>query len=240
LELAETFYNKQSELWEKGIGSERQYLETKNNYETIRNKLATLQEQYNLSIITSPINGYVEQIILKKGELAVPGIQLMRIIDIENLQVIAKLSEAYLPVLNEKDRVTITFPTYPDIVLDEKVSRVGNVINQQNRTFTVEVEIKNIDQRLKPNLLSTIRINDYNAEDALVVPSLVIREDVKGSYLYVAENIDGQWTSKKKYINAGRSYKSETEVLSGITENDLIITDGYSNVSDGTTISISE
>lgn len=240
LELAETFYIKQSELWEKGIGSERQYLETKNNYETLKNKLATVQAQYKLSIITSPINGYVEHIMLKKGELAVPGMQLMRIIDLENLQITAKISENYLPVVKVGEKVTVTFPTYPDIELDEKISRVGNVINQQNRTFTVEVSISNNNERLKPNLLATIKINDYNAENALIVPSLVIREDVKGSYLYVAEQMSSSWTARKKYIETGRSYQHETEVLSGISPGDLIITDGYSNVSDGTVVSISE
>jgi len=240
LDLAETFYNKQSELWEKGIGSERQYLETKNNYESLKNKLATTQEQYNLSIVRSPISGYVEDIMLKKGELAVPGMQLMRIIDLDKLQVTAMLSESYLPVIKKGDVVTITFPTFSEIVLKEKVSRVGNVVNQQNRTFTVEVEINNTDGRLKPNLLATIRINDYAAENALVVPSLVIREDVKGSYLYVAEQRDEYWAAEKKYIETGRSYQNETEILSGLTEDELVITDGYSNVSDGTVISISE
>ncbi|MCB2208242.1 MAG: efflux RND transporter periplasmic adaptor subunit [Bacteroidetes bacterium] len=240
LNLAETFFNKQSDLWAKGIGSERQYLETKNNYESLKNKLATAQEQYKLSIVTSPISGYVEKIMLKKGELAVPGMQLMRIIDIDKLQVSAMLSESYLPVVNKGDTVTITFPTFPDIVLKEKVSRVSNVVNQQNRTFTIEVEISNTDGRLKPNLLATIKINDYNAENALVVPSLVIREDVKGSYLYVAEQQDDLWMAKKKYVVTGRSYMNETEILSGVTDGELVITDGYSNVSDGTMISITE
>jgi len=240
LELAKIIYEKQSDLWNKGVGSERQYLENKNNYEGLQNKLATLQEQYNMSIIRSPINGNVEDIILKKGELASPGMQLMQIIDLDKLHVSAKLSEAYLPVISEGDIVDITFPTYPDIVLKEKVTRVGNVINKQNRTFKVEVEINNKDGRLKPNLLANIKINDYNTDEALVVPSLVIREDVVGSYLYVAESNSDTWTAVKKYIQTGRSYLDNTEVLSGLNEDDLVITDGYSNVSDGAAIEITK
>jgi RND family efflux transporter MFP subunit len=240
LNLAEIFYNKQSELWQKGIGSERQYLETKNNYETLKNKLATAQEQFKMSIIIAPISGYVESIMLKQGELAVPGMQVMRLVDIDKLKITAMLSEAYLPVIKKGDAVTITFPTFPDIVLQEKVSRVGNVVKEQNRTFEVEIEISNTDGRLKPNLLATIKINDYNAENALVVPSLVIREDVKGPYLYIAQQVGDHWVSKKKYVTTGNSYMNETEILSGISEDELVITDGYSNVSDGTVISITE
>ena len=240
LDLAETFYNKQTELWNKGVGSERQYLETKNNYESLKNKLATIQEQYNMSIIRSPISGYVENIMLKQGELASPGMQLMLIVDLDKLYVSAKLSETYLPVIKKGDIVGITFPTYPEIIIQEKISRVGNVLNKQNRTFMVEVEINNPDGRLKPNLLATIKINDYNAEDAIIVPSLVIKEDVIGSYLYVAEENEHNWISKKKYVETGRSYMNESEVLSGVSDDDLIITDGYGNVSDGTYIEITE
>lgn len=238
LELAKIIFEKQTELWNKGIGSERQYLETKTNYESLQGKLATLKEQYNMSIIRSPINGYVEDIVLKKGELASPGMQLMQIVDLDRLHVSIMLSEAYLPVIKTGDLVTITFPTFPDIILKEKVSRIGNVINKQNRTFTIEVEISNKDGRLKPNLLANIKINNYNSDDALIAPSLVIREDVVGSYLYIAQSNSDEWKAVKKYIQTGNSYLDNTEVLSGLLENDLIITDGYSNVSDGAAIEI--
>lgn len=238
LELAKIIYEKQSELWGKGVGSERQYLEAKNNYESLQSRLATLMEQYKQSVVRSPINGYIEDIIQKKGELASPGMQLMQIVDLDLLQVTGMLSEVYLPVIKSGDFVEITFATFPDIVLRERVSRIGNVINKQNRTFKVEIEIENKDGRLKPNLLATIKINDYNADEAFVVPSLVIKEDVIGSYLYVAQSHSENWTALKKYVQIGQSYLDNTEIVSGLSENDLIITDGYSNVSDGMAIDI--
>lgn len=240
LQLAETFYNKQSELWNKGIGSERQYLETKTNYEALQNKLETLQVQFNLSMIKSPMDGYVEKIFLKQGELAVPGAQLMQIVDLDKLRVTSKISEAYLPILSKGEKVEITFPTFPDLVLNKTVTRVGNVINQQNRTFLVEIDIDNKDGRLKPNLLANIKINDYNTDAALVVPSMIIREDMKGSYLYVTVNNGGNMISRKKYIQPGRVYQDKTEVVSGLSVGDSIIIDGYSTVSDGTYIEIAD
>ena len=238
LNLAEIFYKKQTELWEQGIGSERQYLETKNNYENLKNRLASLQEQYNMSVLHSPINGYVEDIMLKQGELASPGMQLMQIVDLDYLYVAAKLSEAYLPVMREGEIVTITFPSFPDMEIEGPITRIGNVINKQNRTFRVEIKIDNKNGLLKPNLLANILINDYISEASLVVPSMIVREDLIGSYLYVAEKNGSTLIAKKKYIEVGRAYNGNTEVVSGITENDQIITDGYSTVSDGTIIDI--
>ena len=67
---------------------------------------------------------------------------------------------------------------------------------------------------------------------------MIIREDLVGSYLYVAEKNGRNIVAKKKYIVTGKSYNGKTEVISGLSENEEIITDGYSNVSDGTFIEI--
>lgn len=238
LQLAETLFNKQQELWDQNIGSERQYLEAKTNYESLKNKLGSLQEQYNMSILRSPINGIVEEIMYKRGELASPGMQLMQIVGLEKLKVLAKLSENYLPVIKEGDMVTITFPSFPGLKLEKPISRIGNVINKQNRTFLLEVEIENEEGKLKPNLLANVKINDYNSKSSIVVPSMVIREDLVGSYLYVVEEKGGNLISAKKYIETGKTYEGKTEIVSGLSENDEIITDGYSNVSDGSVIQI--
>lgn len=238
LQLAETLFNKQQELWDQNIGSERQYLESKNNYQSLQNKLATLQEQYNMSIIRSPIDGIVEDIMLKTGELASPGMQLMQIVDLDHLNVTAKLSENYLSIIKKGDMVTISFPSFPELVMEKPVTRIGNVINKQNRTFIIEVEINNQKDELKPNLLANIKVNDYNNKASIVVPSMVIREDLVGSYLYVAEDNGSGLISVKKYIQVGKAYEDQTEVISGLSVDDVIITDGYSNVSDGAFIQI--
>lgn len=238
LNLAEIIYNKQSELWEKKIGSERQFLEAKNNYESLQSSLNSLQAQYNMSVLRSPINGYVEYIAQKEGELAAPGMQLMQIVNLDNLYVTTKLSEAYLSSIQVGDIVDIRFPSFPGLVLRKPVYRIGNVVNKQNRTFDVQFKIENTDGLLKPNLLANILINDYDSEASIVVPSIVIKEDMKGNYLFVVEQNSEDWKVTKKYIETGITYASNTEVLSGLNEGEQIITAGYSNVSDGMLVNI--
>lgn len=238
LDLAEIIYNKQSELWEKKIGSERQFLEAKNNYESLQSSLKSLQAQYNMSILRSPIDGYVEQIAQKKGEMAAPGMQLMQIINLDNLYVTTKLSEAYLSSIQVGDVVGIRFPSFPGLVLHKPVYRIGNVINKQSRTFDVQVKIENNDGLLKPNLLANILINDYDSEASIVVPTIIIKEDMKGNYLFVVEQNSEEWKVTKKYVETGITYASKTEVLSGLNEGEQIITAGYSNVSDGMLVNI--
>ena len=200
LALAETMYKKQTELWNKQIGSERQYLESKAQFESLQNQLKTLNAQYEKTFLRSPINGYIETINQKEGEFAMPGMEFMQIVNLDELYITAKISEAYLPVIKKGEEVEITFSSYPEILIKEPVYRVGNVINSNNRTFLVQVKVNNISGLLKPNLLANIRINDYNSDNNIVIPTILIKEDMSGSFVYVAEQNDGQWIARKKYI----------------------------------------
>lgn len=238
LELAETMFNKQTELWNKQIGSERQYLESKANYESLQSQLKTLKAQYDYTILKSPINGYVEIISQKEGEFAMPGMQFMQIVNLEELYINAKISETYLPVIKKGEEVEITFSSYPEMLIIEPVYRVGNVINSNNRTFLVQVKVNNKDGLLKPNLLANIRINDYNSDNNIVIPTILIKEDMSGSFVFIAEENNGQWVAKKKYISLGHSYRDKTEILTGLQANEVLITDGYNKVSNGSVLEI--
>ena len=238
MELAATLHNKQKQLWDKNIGSEVQYLQAKNNKEALESKLQTLQAQLDMAYIKAPIGGIVDMIFSKEGELALPGMQLMQLVNLEKLYVYADVSEKYLPVIEKGDIVSVKFPTFPSIAIQVRVNRCGNVINKSNRTFPVELKIDNIDGKLKPNILALITFLDFSEENALVVPSIIIKEDIKGEYIYVAHNTNGKMVARKIYITTGISNHDETIVISGLSPGDLIIAEGYSLVTDGTEVNI--
>jgi hypothetical protein len=102
----------------------------------------------------------------------------------------------------------------------------------------VEVELNNSDNRLKPNMLANLTINDYSSENSIVVPSVLIKHDLSGKYLFVMEKKGNDMIATKKYISPGKSYKNKTEILSGLKDGEIIITDGYNNVSDGSVVNI--
>ncbi len=238
LELAKTLYEKQKQLWDKNIGSEVQFLEAKNRKESLETRLKTLEAQLEMAYITSPIVGIVDEIFLKEGELAVPGVQIMQVVNLDELYINADIAERYLSDVKEGEEVFVTFPSYPNITLQEKVHRVGNVINPMNRTFNMQLKIKNQEEKLKPNILSIITINDYSTDNALVIPSIIVKEDMKGKYIYKVADSPNSYVAKKVYIETGISYKDLTEVKEGLSSGDMVITEGYNLISDGSEIKV--
>lgn len=238
LELATTVYEKQKQLWKKKIGSELQFLEAKNNKESLENKLSTLNAQLEMALVKSPIDGIADEIFQKEGELGMPGIQLMQIVNLDKLYINIDVSEAYLSNINKGDMVTLEFPAYPEIKMEVPIHRIGNVVKLENRTFTVQLKINNRGEKLKPNILSIIKINDFSTDSALVVPSIIIKQDFNGSYVYVAEKQSENMISKKVYVKTGISDGSNTMITEGLNPGQMVITKGYNLVKNGTEIKI--
>lgn len=239
LKLAETVYKKQNKLWKKEIGSEIQLLEAKHSKESLENKLNTLKAQQEMAIIRSPINGIVDEIFVKAGELGIPGMQIMHVVNLNELYINADVAESHIANIKKGDTVELSFTAYPEIKMKVPVFRTGNVINSTSRAFTVQLKIKNIDEKIKPNLISIIRFNDFTEKSALVVESKIIKQDLNGSYLYIIKKTDNKNIVHKKHIKTGISSKNETMIIEGVNAGDLVITKGYTQVSDGVIVSIS-
>ena len=91
---------------------------------------------------------------------------------------------------------------------------------------------------LKPNVLALIKFMDYSKDDAIIVPSIIIKEDIQGKYLYIIDENGGKPLAKKVYVNTGMSYKDTTMITSGLQPGDKVIIEGYSLVTDGTEVKI--
>ncbi len=236
LEFANSSYEKQAGLWKENIGTEMQYLQAKNNKEVLEGKLKTLQAQLEMARIKAPFDGVVDQIFAKEGELATPGVQILHIVNLKELKIYGSVSEKLLPGIQKGANVLLSFPVYPDYTKTAKIYRKSEVINEKSRTFRIEIKLDNKENKLKPNMISKIRLNDFVAENAIIVPSQIIKQDYEGSFLYIVERNENKLIARKKYVKTGITYDNNTMILEGLDENDEIIVVGYNMVSSGSHI----
>lgn len=235
LSLATTVFEKQERLWKENIGSEIQYLQAKTNKEAAESQLATLQNAVELTKCKSPIDGVVDEIRVKIGDMAAPS-QLqpgVRVVNNSNLVIKAKLSDAQIGLLEVGDLVQVDFPDI-NKTIESKVSFVGQVVDKQTRTFNVEVKLDNRDASYKSNMIAKLLINDEVQQNVIVVPTNTIQQDENGnSYVLIAEG----GIAKKRIVETGSGYNGSTVVKKGLNKGDLVISFGYSEVVDGQSIS---
>ena len=113
--------------------------------------------------------------------------------------------------------------------------QVGNYLNPNNRSFGIEVSIPNPENLLRPNQVAKLKIIDYSSKNAIVVPTNVVQEDgEKNKFVFTVANSNGKTgTAKKALVKVGKSSDNVTEVISGLSANDIIVTEGVNSIADG-------
>jgi len=240
LELAQKTYEKQKRLWEDSVGSEMEYLQAKNQKESLEAKLETLKAQLDMSSIEAPFNGIVEEITQKTGELASPGQPILHLVNLKKLKIKAELSEKFLQHINKGDQIRITFPALENYSKTAAISRKGSIVDEESRTFTIEAKFSNQNEKIKPNQVAIINVNDYTDKEAMVVPSEIIKQDMKGDYIYITKEKNETITASKNYVETGRSYNNKTVIKKGIEAGQKVITAGYTQVSEGSEVNIKD
>jgi membrane fusion protein (multidrug efflux system) len=232
LDFARQLFEKQESLWQQKIGTEVQYLQAKNQKESLEKRLATLQSQLETTRVKSPVSGTVDELNIKLGQAVSPGFPLFRVVNFDKMRVVAELAEAYIAKIRPGDAVELYFKDYGRNE-SSKVAHVAKTINQINRTFRVEASLNTKGAIYNPNMIVVMRIKDYQVDSALTVPVNLIQRSETGSYVMVAEQEQGQWMARKRYITTGKSYASQSEVADGLKAGDRLITVGYNDLNDG-------
>ncbi len=240
LELAETIYERQKRLWSQEIGSEIQYIEAKNNAESLRKRLQTLESQKDMSEMRSPIDGFVDETFVKRGELVMPGTPVMEVVNLDDLYINAEVSEAYLSYVTKGEAVRLRFPAWPDYEEEVPVYRVGHVINPENRTFRMQLRIKNPEHRFKPNMMADISIKSHYIENTIAIPTILINYDTQGHFVFTVAERNGLPVANKSYLERGPDAEGKTQISAGLSKGDLLIKRGHNRLSEGDVLRISE
>lgn len=234
LTLATQLYEKQENLWKQNIGSEVQYLQVKNQKESLEKKLKTMMEQLELYKIKSSIYGTVDEVMVKIGQTAAPGVPSFRIINNSQLKIKAEVAERFSNSVKEGSPVIIYLNDLNKEITGT-VSYKGKSINVLNRTFNITVNIAGSDEIL-PNMTATVRIKDYENKEAVVVPVNVTQMSEEGLYVYTVHNDNGKKTAQKQLVQAGSTYNGQMEIVSGLKPGDEIITTGFDDITNGVAI----
>jgi membrane fusion protein (multidrug efflux system) len=231
--LTKQLYEKQQKLWAQNIGTEVQLLQAKANYEGAQKQKAALVAQRSMSTIKSPISGIVDEVSLKIGDMAGGGsTNHIRVVNFDKLKAEANLGENYLGKVQQNDPVTIVLPDLNDSI-QTKLTYVSQAVDPISRAFLVQVRLGS-NKKLHPNMSCRMKIANYEASNALVVPVSVIQKTSDGDMLYIA---DGN-KAKSVIVKPGRNSNGMVEILSGLNPGDRVITEGYEELDNGELIEV--
>ena len=236
LEFASFLFAKQKKLYDDGIGTEIQLKELENNVLRLKKAITTINTQIEKSEILAPFSGYIEQLTVQVGESVGPMNMAIHLVNLEDLYVSADVSENLLPDLKLNNDLVAHFPALNEVLHNLKLTRIGKVVNQVNRTIKIEAKIPNNNINLIPNLMCILKINDYKNDSAVVLSSrLVLKNDLGETFVKVITNEN---KVDMLPVRIGKQQGEMVEVISDLPVGTLVVDKGKSTIASGQTVKV--
>ena len=245
LSYAKNIYQRQQNLWKEGIGTEVQLITYKTNVASLENQLAaageqvkTLQEQLNTANVYSDVTGVADIVNIRVGEtfqgMTAMGPQI-KIVNTSSLKVVTNVPENYLTRIHKGSPVEITIPDANKNV-SSTISLISQSIDPIQRGFIAEAKIP-YDAALKPSQSTVVKILDYTAANAIVIPVNVVQSDETGKYVYVlSKSSNGKTIAHRITVSIGEVYGENVEIKAGLKVGDQLVNEGFQNLYEGQTI----
>lgn len=234
-ELAKTTYERQKRLWDQKIGSEIQYLQAQTQMVSLAKSINQMKAQIAKTEIRAPFSGIIDEVFVEKGQVVAANPQgLMRIVNLSQMYISTDVPEIYVGKVKVGTSVETNITSIGKTYMG-KVRQVGKNINPANRSFGIEVSVPNPEGLLRPNQVAKLKIVDYSNASAITVPTNVIQQDANGTkYVYIVNKANGKTgVAKKVLVKVGQNANNSTEILSGLSSGDVVVSEGANTVSEG-------
>lgn len=139
------------------------------------------EDNLRKAIVVSPIEGIVLERKVEPGQTVVAAMQTPVLFkmakSLSTMKVIVSVDEADIGEVKEKQKVTFTVDTYPDIHFYGVITqlRLNSVMVNGVVTYDAVVEVPNNDLRLRPGMTATAQIITGTLPNSLTVPNAALR-----------------------------------------------------------------
>jgi HlyD family secretion protein len=193
--------------------------------------LQTIQTQVNDTIIRAPFDGIVTRKFADPGAFVTPttsgssvssatSSSILSIASTNEIQ--AKVSETNIPKIKVGQTATIEADAFPNQPFPAKVTQVAtqSTVDQNVTNFTVKLAVEDPKRQLQAGMNATVKFNVGTLDNALVVPTVAIVRQDRGTGVFVA----GQGERPRfKSITTGATIADKTVVVSGLEAGDKVL-----------------
>jgi len=202
--------------------------------------LKSAQDKLADTLVTAPISGTILKKYVEEGQvissslqaIAGGGTPLVTMADLGRVYVKVDVDETQIGYVRPGQPVSIVVDAYPDKTFEGVVLKIapqGETV-QNVTTFKVTTEIKNPSGILKPGMNATVEITVADKKGVLLVPNEAIKE-IRGRK-FVIPVVNGR-PVRPRMIETGVTDYEYTEVISGLSEGDVVMIGGFPKLSEG-------
>ncbi len=244
IQKAKEEYDNASELFRKGLISRKNFEQASADYELAliesgekkdeilaaskgltQSEVEVKKARLDLekTEIRAPFSGIITDIKISPREHLSSGRELFSLVDISHIQVYAKVLESEIGRLQVGREVEIKFSAYPEKVFKGRTKAISPIINPEDKTCKVVIEVDNPGEEIKPGMHAEVEIPAEIYKDRLLIPQEAVLVRSGRKLAFVVKDGLAKW----RYLEVGLENEDYSEIIDGVKEGEVVIVEGH-------------
>lgn len=225
-------FQRMDELYKVGGASKSEWDASKMQLDVQETSYKNLLE--NTALI-SPVTGVVTARNYDNGDMYSGGNPVLTVEQITPVKLLINVSETYFTKVKKGAPVNVKLDVFGDEEFEGKISLIYPTVDPSTRTFQVEIQLPNRDQRVRPGMFARATLN-FGTQNNVVVPDLAIVKQAGSGDRYVYVYKDGKVSYNK--VELGRRMGAEYELKAGVPDNSQVVVAGQARLINGTEVEV--
>ena len=192
---------------------------------------------YKASPVKAPISGRIISFTPMLGTTVSQAMGIAKISNTDELEIKMSVPERFISRIHNNQTATIAFDAYPGVTFYAKIFEVSPVLDTSTRTMDVKLRMMEKDERIKVGMYARIHLVTDTVKNATVIPSACIVTRDGKPYVFIV-NSGSNSTASLRAITVGMTVDNKSEIISGLSEGDIIVMKGQSLLNDGAKINV--
>jgi len=222
------------------------------NVESARANLRRLIELQGFERVTAPFEGVVTLRNIDVGTLIGTGATLLfRVAQVDRLRTYVNVPQPNAPSVAVGEEARVEAAEFGDHDFSGRVTRTAEALDPTTRTLVTEVQVPNPEGKLRPGMFVDVKLRIQRASQPILVPGDSLIVDAKGAQIGVLRDVKRAQILKNKdnsgrpkattvegtvhlqNVSLGRDYGAATEIVSGLSQGDLVVVNPNDSVREG-------
>lgn len=209
------------------------YIAVSAKVQNIKKELEYAKLQLSYTKLYAPQDGYISLKYVQENENIAIGTPVVLLSDKIVDEVKVQVPESFINKIRKNDKVKVIFESLDrDKAYSAKITEISKFSSQNTKTYQVVAKLNESSKLIRSGMSANIFFKTIENLDnnILFVPSNSVLNDNSGNFVYVLKKEGQNYLVKKQHVAIGKLRKKGYEVLSGLTQNDLVLKAGMSEV----------
>jgi multidrug efflux system membrane fusion protein len=223
-------YDRDKKMLERQLASQQDIDNAQATMLVAKANFDAAQTKLSYAKVVAPFAGCISKRYLDPGSLVTASVtSLFTLTALDSVLININIPEKDVPAIYQVKKAVITIDALPGQSFEGIIAHFSNTLDVSTRTMAVQINVPNRSHIIKPGMFATVSMVESIHPQVLTLPSEVLLKDTDGMYVYI---LDGS-NAKRVRIRVGTEVDSRTEILSGLTGTEKILTTGQQFATDG-------